>query len=360
MRKIGKEEIENIALGAAVLGTGGGGDPYVGKLMAQLAVEKYGPVTLLSPEEIDDDAWVVSISGMGAPSVTVEKIPSTNEITGTFEAIQKYAGKDFAAVYPYEVGGLNSLIPIVLGALKGIPVVDVDGMGRAFPEVQMVTFCLDGLQSAPMAMSDDKGNSLILNGIDSVWNERIGRQALDVMGGSVTVCDFMMQGRDLKRAGIHGTLTLAENIGKTIHEVRHVGENPVQALVKKLGGVHLFSGKVTHLERRTTEGFAKGEVKLDGIDQCLGQTARLDFKNEFLIATVGEEVVATTPDLISVLDFETGLPITTEGLRYGNRIAVIGLSCNEKWRTEKGIETVGPRYFGYDLDYRPLKGETGA
>ena len=50
MRNIGIPEIEDIALGAALLGAGGGGDPYVGKLVAIGAVQEYGPVTLLDPE----------------------------------------------------------------------------------------------------------------------------------------------------------------------------------------------------------------------------------------------------------------------------------------------------------------------
>jgi hypothetical protein len=62
------------------------------------------------------------------------------------------------------------------------------------------------------------------------------------------------------------------------------------------------------------------------------------------------------PDLISVLDLESGLPITTEGLRYGNRAIVVGSPCNPKWRTKEGLELVGPRYFGYDFDYTPLEG----
>ena len=41
-RKIGIKEIEDMALGATVLGAGGGGDPYVGKLMAIEAIKKYG------------------------------------------------------------------------------------------------------------------------------------------------------------------------------------------------------------------------------------------------------------------------------------------------------------------------------
>ena len=62
-----------------------------------------------------------------------------------------------------------------------------------------------------------------------------------------------------------------------------------------------------------------------------------------------------TPDLITVLDAETGIPITTEGIRYGARCVVLGIPCDNKWRTKRGIELVGPRYFGYDTDYIPVE-----
>ena len=68
MRKIGIPEIEDIALGAALLGAGGGGDPYVGKLVAIGAVQECGPVTMLDPDEVPDDALVVPIAMMGAPT----------------------------------------------------------------------------------------------------------------------------------------------------------------------------------------------------------------------------------------------------------------------------------------------------
>ena len=59
MRLLHEQEIEDIALGAAVLGTGGGGDPYVGKLMAREAVRQYGPVELYTLDELDDDDLIV-------------------------------------------------------------------------------------------------------------------------------------------------------------------------------------------------------------------------------------------------------------------------------------------------------------
>ncbi len=43
-RMITVADMEDIAIGGRVLGTGGGGDPYIGKLMAQQANRQYGPV----------------------------------------------------------------------------------------------------------------------------------------------------------------------------------------------------------------------------------------------------------------------------------------------------------------------------
>ncbi|MFR2553952.1 MAG: DUF917 family protein, partial [Clostridioides difficile] len=48
MRFLTEESVDKIAVGAAVLGTGGGGDPYVGKLVAKQAIKKYGPVKVIS------------------------------------------------------------------------------------------------------------------------------------------------------------------------------------------------------------------------------------------------------------------------------------------------------------------------
>ena len=79
MRKLGIPEIEDIARGAALLGAGGGGDPYLGKLVAIGAINECGPVTLLDPKEVPDDALVVPFAMMGAPTVLCEKIIGGSE-----------------------------------------------------------------------------------------------------------------------------------------------------------------------------------------------------------------------------------------------------------------------------------------
>lgn len=355
MRKIGKQQIEDIAVGAAVLGTGGGGDPYIGKLMALQAIEEYGEVTLLDVEEVPDDALVVPSSMMGAPTVMLEKAPSGEEPILAFKNLENYLGKKVYATFPIEAGGVNSMIPFALAAKLGIPVIDADGMGRAFPELQMVTFYLDGISATPAILADEKGNTTLLSTVDNVWTERIARAVTIQMGGSAMTAMYSMTGKNLRDSGVKNILKLEEEIGRTIRLAKEKNVNPIQELLKQIDGYELFNGKVSDINRKTESGFAKGIATFEGLHSYKGETLQLHFQNEHLLAKTDNRLLCVTPDLIAVLDAETGLPITTEGIRYGSRCIVIGIPCHPKWRTEEGIKAVGPRYFGYDVDYVPVE-----
>ncbi|MDI3534834.1 MAG: uncharacterized protein PWQ82_1199 [Thermosediminibacterales bacterium] len=355
MKYIDKDNIEDIALGAALLGTGGGGDPYVGKLMALQAIEEHGPVPLLDPEDVPDDALIVPTAMMGAPTVLIEKIPSGEEIFRAFEGLKSYLNKDIYATVPIEAGGVNSMIPIAVAASLGLPLIDCDGMGRAFPELQMVTYHLYDISATPMMIADEKGNILMLKTIDNVWTERLARIATVEMGASVMISIYPMTGKELKKAAIRNIVTYSAKIGEAIRNSRNSSKSPVDACLEATGGIELFKGKIKDVSRKTEGGFARGEALLDGIDEYSGQNMKVQFQNENLIAIKNGKVVATVPDLICIVNLETAMPITTERLKYGNRVAVLGISCDAKWRTPRGIETVGPRYFGYDVDYVPVE-----
>ena len=76
MWQIDEQDLLDLAVGAAFLGTGSGGDPYIGRLMVQAAMEAGGKVTILDPTELDDDVLVIPTAMMGAPTVLVEKMLS--------------------------------------------------------------------------------------------------------------------------------------------------------------------------------------------------------------------------------------------------------------------------------------------
>jgi DUF917 family protein len=354
--RITLDNLDDFATGATVLGTGGGGDPYIGTLMARQAIAEHGPVELLNPRDVHDDKLVVPSAMLGAPTVMVEKLPRGSESTDAFEALETYMGQEAYATMSIEAGGLNSTVPIAVAAELGLPLVDADGMGRAFPEVQMVTLTMGGISATPMSIADEKGNSVFLETNDNEWAEQFARTTSIEMGGSCMIATYAHTGRELREHAILDSMSLAREIGETIRTAKSSSTDPVEALLKLTDGFELFEGKILDVERRTEGGFAVGEATIDGTDDYEGRTLQLDFQNENLVARDSEEgIVASVPDLITVLDGETGDPITTEGLKYGHRVRVVGMPCAEQWRTDAGLELVGPRYFNYDIDYTPIE-----
>jgi DUF917 family protein len=339
-----------LARGAAVLGTGGGGDPHIGRLLAEQALREYGAVEIVGVEAVPDDACVLPVAMMGAPTVMVEKLPSADQIAIAVQTLAKYVGRTPTHIACIEAGGVNSTVPVIAAAQLGLPLVDGDGMGRAFPELQMVLPTLSGIEATPMSIVDEKGNRGVFDTISNAWAERLARSATVDMGCSAIVSLYAMTGAEMRESFVPGTLSQCLAIGHAIELARREHRDSVAAVVDQLGGRLLHVGKVVDVQRRTTTGFARGDATVDGLDESLGRLLVLRFQNEHLVAEIDGAAVATTPDLIIVLDTETGEPITTEALRYGQRVSVLAAPSDERWHSPAGIELVGPRYFGYDLD----------
>src|SRR5262249_39193438 len=119
-------------------------------------------------------------------------------------------------------------------------------------------------------------------------------------------------------------------------------------------GLIIFRGKVSDVNRRTTEGFLRGTAALDGLDEHRGSTFALAFQNEFAVGWLDGIPRVMTPDLICVLDSVSGDAIGTEVRRYGQRATVIALAAPPILTSPKGLAHVGPRAFGYDLEFRSV------
>lgn len=355
MWRVTEPDLEAIAIGAGILGTGGGGNPYVGKLRARQAIREYGSVDVLSPEELPDDARIVCVGIIGAPTVGNEKIPDYQSYYA-LRALEAFVEETATAMLPNEIGGANSVESFVPASIARIPVVDADGMGRAFPEFQMKTFFTYGVPCAPMALADEKGNTTIISeAVDARWVERMARALTIQMGSAACYAVGPMTTDQVRRTAVPHTLTLARDLGKAVQHARSLHADTTEAILNSCGGKVLFQGKIVDVERRTTGGFSKGTVLIEGTRSDQEHQMTIEFQNENLIAWLDGDPVCIVPDLICIVD-ETGEPITTELLRYGFRVTVLGFPAPKLWTTTEGLAVVGPNAFGYNLDYSPLKG----
>lgn len=360
MRLLDKQHIHDIAVGSAVLGTGGGGDPYLGKLAAQQAIETFGPLQLVTVDELPDDMLVVFPFAIGSPVPFLERLTMLDELEAAFRAMSRYFGREIGALMSIEIGGINSVLPFALGARLGLPVIDGDCMGRAYPEIQLVTLTLFGHPAAPLTVADEHGNVAIIDTVDNAWAERLARPVAVEMGAIAGGCGYPITVAHLKEAAVLGTVTYAESIGAAIRQAHRDHTDPVAAVLDATRGVPLFSGRIVDVQRRTERGWARGETRVAGVDDFAGREMTVRFQNEHLVAIENDAVVVSVPDLIAILDTERGEPITTENLRYGFRVTVIAMPCDAKWRTPAGIALGGPRHFGYDIEFVPVEQRFGS
>jgi DUF917 family protein len=352
-RLLDEPALRSLARGCAVLGTGGGGDPRIGLLLALQALEEVGPTELVDLDELPADALIMPCGMVGAPTVHIEKIENGGEGAVLREHLERITGRTVAALMPAEIGGSNGLLPLTWAGRMGLPVVDADGMGRAFPLIPQVSMHLTGVDPNPGVMTDERGNVLVFHAISGAWMERLERSAAVELGGAGAATEYIMTvGQAKGGAAVRDTFTLAIKIGDALDNA--VGD-PIAALVAVTGGFPLMVGKVTDVERRTTRGFVRGSVVVEGLGDDAGRLLRLEIQNENLVALEQGRVLASVPDLITVLDSETADAIPTERVRYGQRVTVIAMECAPIWRSPFGLEMAGPRAFGYDFDYVPVE-----
>jgi len=356
-RLLDPDALRALSRGSAVLGAGGGGDAYVTLLQALQATEDFGPVPLVDLDELPDDALIMPCAGIGATTVILEKFENGDEGTRLRNHLEFVTGRQVAALMAIEIGGGNALLPITWAARIGLPVVDADGIGRAFPEIPQVTMHLAGISASPAVMTDERGNLVLFRTISGDWMERLQRVAAVEFGGAASTAGFSLTAAQARSATVRGSVSKAIGIGEALASA---ASSPVAALIAKMNAFQLISGKVLDVERHTTSGFVRGSVVIEGLGEDAGRLIRLELQNENLVALDRGRVLASVPDLITVLDSETADAISTEVLRYGQRVTAIAFACDPVWRTERGIAVAGPRAFGYDFDYLPVEELAGA
>jgi DUF917 family protein len=323
--------------------------------------------TMISLDDLPDD-WTVAVpvgvGGGGAweyvrERTTEQKLPTiTNASVRAIEALQKHTGKKFDALVRFE-GAAATLQTFEAAAALNLPVVDACPVGRSVPELQMQLTFVNGLPLAPAAAVTRWGDVIILDkAVDGYRVEDLFRAAAVASGGGVSAVQNIMSGKDAKRTLIKDVVSLAIAEGRALREAREQGKDPVDALLKVSNGVKLFRGTVTKADMKGDRGFTWWDVEIKGTNEYAGHTYKLFLKNENLMSWLDGKPDASTPDIIANLDPKTGDTLFGTGLGaypMNADVVMIGIPNSPMWRTPKGLEILGPRHFGFDVDYKPVE-----
>ncbi|KAG1692270.1 putative D-/L-hydantoinase subunit A [Nymphon striatum] len=396
-------DVECIAIGAGILGCGGGGSPHIGRLMLLKTIAEGKRPRVIHPERLmknskaDDVALLVAY--YGSPTVLCEKLTSGNQsniaVSGLTDIYKNriyqngtllnndglkieedggvtyiadyrlvdqhkdmktddFREKNITCVYSAEIGGMNAIEPLVFGAKHNLPVVDVDGVGRAVPELQMVCPLIFGESFNPAIMVDVKGNMHVVLSAES--NKKVEDHFRRIVVGYG--CDGLLAsaGVPVSKLGtvcVGGSVSRSWRIGNALLTSRYNNTSPFKSLTELENAEVICYGKIVNVTRKTIGGFSRGEIKISGFSPVDKEITRIEFQNENLIIISEhpdgtKEVKGVVPQLISIVDYDTCVPITTDMVEYGLKVAVLLLPPPAVLATDACLAALGPTVFGYE------------
>lgn len=353
------EDLHHFALGASILGTGGGGLITIAERIINNIIAHNKRITLIQPQNVKDEylGITAAIFGGGITPETLETfkmdVVPPLYVTAAYE-LSRYLNQEFSFVYALEIGIQNSLEPMQMAAFMDIPIVDGDCAGRAVPELPLTTLSLGAELNPIFALSTFQGDTII---VTSTANEQrseiISRAIAGVSGNLLYFSGYTVEGSIFKKVVIPGTITTCIRIGEVIHARADIFNN----IIKITGGKIAFKGAVTRINMESGSAFFIGTVELRGVDEFEGETYRVWFKNEFLLSWRNEEIDVTCPDSICIADSETGIGKVTYGKGFRNEmipgepVTVLAIPAAGIWKTPKGLAQFNPAYFDFDIPY---------
>ena len=353
-----KNAIDDLALGAGILGSGGGGSPWLGHQMALYALSQHAKIKRIALKDLPDDAFVVVFGGMGSPTVAAERLLSVSESIRAIRQIEKSIGKRVDALVTMEAGGMNALYPLFACAMLDIPVVDCDCMGRAFPGINMVTPTIYGTFDEHYAALSNGRKDVFVRADQKNFTslENDARAVTLDMGGIASIAYLPMTGAQAKQWTIPHSLSIAQALGKALRESQNLSFNQrlaalntALALTDYKQARKVCEGKIIAVRRKESKGFSIGGFVVE--NSQTKEKVEVGFQNENLVARRQgtHEILAQVPDLITVVDKNNFQPISCEDLAYGQEVVVLTLTAPKMMATEKALAVVGPQVYPMDL-----------
>lgn len=365
-----RQDIDDFTTGCCFFGTGGGGKAEFGQQMLRQALDAGRKIQIVGGNTISDNDWIVCPYLMGTSGPETEEMKQgkvkhglltqhvTNMPTAATQLLLRQSDPaiNLSAVIPYEIGGAATASAIATAAWLGVPTIDADFVGRSVPEATQMLPAIYGLDLCPTASSDAFGNETIIHKtISRHMTERIGKSIASASFGLIGQATLLRKAGELKTFMLSHTLSKAFAVGKALRECREGNNQSVEnALSMLTGAKKVFEGTISTLTGSDQEGYYVGNIAIQGQENDKNSELKIWFKNENHVAWLNGTVLATSPDLISIIGKEDHVPYVNNQLKEGLPILVFVTPCHQEWRKESALQAQSPRYYGFDFDAQLL------
>lgn len=357
-----RNALTKILVGSTFLGSGGGGSSEQGLYLIKRIECQTGDVKvqMVDINEIEKQKYVVMVAGIGAPKVMKER-GFGPEALHAFDAIKglcTLGGRNVEYLMPGEMGGFNTLVPIYVAALKGLPIVDADGNGRAVPELSTTLYRCNDIPVSPLVLANSTGDVSVFYLRDpSNYHqaEELARTVTTTWGMSAAFATWVISKEQIKHL-VPGSISFAEQIGDTFLNSRT--PNELSEKLQNFGILELFAGRIATLGTVSQGGFDIGVTVVEGIQKYRGSRMEIYFKNENILAKIDGSIKAMVPDIISLVSVKQLKPITNADTVEGQEIIIYWLKSHERWYENKRgfecwkhiLEAIG--YSGQYVEFR--------
>lgn len=352
-RKLTEQDLDDILLGATVLGTGGGGEIAEGRALIADALDQGKEFILVGLDDVPDDAVICTPYMLGALSdISPENHPayarlpraSKQPLLLAYDRFQQHLGRAFHGVVACELGGCNTAAAFYCAAMNGHVIVDADPSGRAVPEIQHTTYTLAGLAPGDLVFANAFGECFVYENVhDDLRAEHIARALAIASCNDIAGIDHAFPMSVLRDALIGGTISFSLDLGRAVRAAKVSGADIADSIAEKGKGREIFRGHIASSDSRTEDGFTLGTIILS--DET-GGACEVDFKNENMCVRLNGNVVATIPDLICLLDLDRYEAVTNPMAQVGARAAIVLLPAPGPFDTPEGRALFGPSYIG--------------
>ena len=345
--KTGKQAI----YGGLLLGGGGGGSLEGGLEVLEKAIA-FGGFDLCDIDNFCDDEIVVTSSLVGSPA-SKNKYISDEHYDKVYKLLQGNFSKKITGIITNEMGAQAVTNGWIVAAKHNLPFIDAPCNGRAHPTGEMGSIGLSKqgnyitIQTAAGG-KHERSIGLVVSGSINSASKVIISASIEA-GGFVTVLRNPIDIGYVRKNAAIGAVKKTIEIGKVMLE--HAGKtyDMIKELNKTCGIEYIAEGIIEHFKLNTEEGLDLGVARI----KCDEKLFEISIYNEYITLEEKEgKRIATFPDLISLIDKKSGLPVISAELHVGMEVIIcinsrehmiLGSSMYDKYAISNVEKVIGKK-----------------